>query len=78
MRPDGLVARAVMRSLPLRSETARRSLNEPFGERVILVPRTNILPGRLSVTAQVMPLRFWSTSYSTSIDSCAAIGTFVP
>src|SRR3954447_14937336 len=64
--PDGLVARAVIRSLPAPLASRRRTSKEPLGARVVAVVAATRLPLRLSVTRQRTPLRFWSTSNSAS------------
>src|SRR5688500_15508125 len=57
----------MIQSEPARFPTTRRSSNEPLGPRVTRVVRTSNVAGRLSVTVQRTPFRFWSTSNSTSM-----------
>ncbi len=71
-----MVARAVQRS-PFRvavaaivawaPESTRRNSNEPLGARVTFLPEAARAPFLLSVTFHGTPLRFWSTSNSTSM-----------
>ena len=44
-----------------------RTLNEPLGALVTLWPLQKTVPSFFSDTSQVCPLRFWSTSNSTSM-----------
>jgi hypothetical protein len=65
--PLGLVARALIRSLPAPLCRRRFTLNEPLGACVVARVRTATAPSRRIVTFHVTPLRFWSTSNSVSI-----------
>src|SRR4051794_25578754 len=64
--PDGLVARAGMRSVPAPWAGRGRTSKEPLGAGVVAVVAATRLPLRLRVTRQRTPLRFWSTSNSAS------------
>jgi hypothetical protein len=65
--PDGLFARAEKRSAPGASGRSRSMLNEPLGPRVVALVATTRSPLWRMRTFQRMPLRFWSTSNSTSM-----------
>ena len=63
---DLLRATALIASLPARSGIFFSTQNEPLGPRVLAVPLKAVLELSLIFTFHFTPLRFWSTSNSTS------------
>lgn len=65
--PDRRVALATTVSLPGPFARRRRTVNDPLGGFVVAAVETTLEPLRVSVTVHRTPLRFWSTSNSTSM-----------
>src|SRR5699024_5094081 len=61
-----VVAVPTIVSVPAGLAVRRSTENEPLGARVVAVPWANAVPLRRSVQFQFWPLRFVSTSNSTS------------